>query len=200
MVDKNLTAVPKHNWTFIANDSMRIYSRRGPKIQQCFYFSLYYICSILQSGSALLLTIFHITKNTNVILHFVHCSCSSSGTCIYQMRSRSSITYCSVTLSFWNFAQNTAISLPCSVQNFKRLDKEKGFIDKINFVRFEFKVRFGWISYIAQPPEPINSRKSHSERPNRSIMMFTISMSIRHTHWVLNNIVATDTIFQSAFS
>ena len=37
----------------------------------------------------------------------------------------SSITYGSLALSFWNFAQSTAVSLPCSVQNFKMFEPLK---------------------------------------------------------------------------
>ena len=35
------------------------------------------------------------------------------------------ITYCLVSQSFWNCAQNTAVSLPCSVQNFKMIRQLK---------------------------------------------------------------------------
>ena len=37
-------------------------------------------------------------------------------------KSRSSITSMSFVQSFWNFAQSTAVSLPCSVQNFKTIE------------------------------------------------------------------------------
>ena len=38
-------------------------------------------------------------------------------------KSRSAITSMSVVESFWDFAQSTAVSLPCSVQNFKTIGR-----------------------------------------------------------------------------
>ena len=54
--------------------------------------------------------------------------------------------------SFWNFAPSRAVSLPCSVQNFKLQAIAKSVIDKRDFTRFEFKMRFWRISYITQCP------------------------------------------------
>ena len=40
------------------------------------------------------------------------------------MKSHSSITFTSVIQWFWNFAQGMAVSLPCSVQNFKMIGSQ----------------------------------------------------------------------------
>ena len=40
-------------------------------------------------------------------------------------KSRLSITYFSVALSFWNFARSTTVTLPCSVRNFKTIGQMK---------------------------------------------------------------------------
>ena len=57
---------------------------------------------------------------------------------------RLSITPVLVVESFCNFAQSTAVTLPCSVQNYIRIGKQ-------DFTRFEFQMHFRPISYIAQP-------------------------------------------------
>ena len=49
------------------------------------------------------------------------------------MRTPLHITYCSVVKSFWNFAQSTAVILPCSVQNFKMIWRLKGMLWTDNF-------------------------------------------------------------------
>ena len=40
-------------------------------------------------------------------------------------KSRFPITYFPITNSFWDFAQNTAVSLPCTVPNFKTMERIK---------------------------------------------------------------------------
>ena len=64
------------------------------------------------------------------------------------VKTRSSMTSVAVVQSFWNFAQNSIVSLPCPVQHFETLK----VMDKWVFARLEFKVRFEWISHIAQGP------------------------------------------------
>ena len=56
--------------------------------------------------------------------------------------------YSCVARSLCNFAQSTAVILPCFVQNYKTI----GQLKRMLWTRFEFKIRFGWISYIAQHP------------------------------------------------
>ena len=53
--------------------------------------------------------------------------------------------------TFWNFPQNTAVILPCSLQNFKtiRLFQCR---DGWDFMKFESKMCFGQISSIAEHP------------------------------------------------
>ena len=51
----------------------------------------------------------------------------------------------------WNFAQSTAVMLPCSVQNIQNnLIIETDLMVKLDFARFEFKMGFWQISYIAK--------------------------------------------------
>ena len=51
---------------------------------------------------------------------------------------------------FWTVAQNTAVSVLCSVQNKETImQNEVNAIDERNFSRFEFKMSFGRMSYIA---------------------------------------------------
>ena len=69
-------------------------------------------------------------------------------------KSHSLLTSVYVIQSFWNFAQSTTVSLPCSVLKFQ--DDwiiETDNIYEWDFARFEFKVCFGQISYIRQHPE-----------------------------------------------
>ena len=52
---------------------------------------------------------------------------------LHLMKSHSSIAIVSIAQSFWNFAQSTAVSLPCSVQNFKMIRQlsKKSLANKI---------------------------------------------------------------------
>ena len=51
--------------------------------------------------------------------------------------------------SFWYFAQNTAVSLPCSVQKFQSdWTTETDVMNEREFARFEFKMGFGQVSYV----------------------------------------------------
>ena len=59
------------------------------------------------------------------------------------VKSHSPITYLLVIQSIWNFAQSLSVILPCPVPNFN------GCYGR---TRFEFKLTFGWISYIVQHP------------------------------------------------
>ena len=61
----------------------------------------------------------------------------------------------SVVESFWNFAQSTAVWLPCSAQFQNDWVIGNEVIGIQNFTRFGFKMSFGWISYIAQPPHSL---------------------------------------------
>ena len=63
------------------------------------------------------------------------------------------IAYLPLTQSFWNFAQNTAVILPCSVQNSKNDWTTETVVMDERDVRFEFMICFGQISYIAEPSE-----------------------------------------------
>ena len=57
----------------------------------------------------------------------------------------------SVLESFWNFAQITAVILPCSVQNFKTTCRlsNKLYMCRRGFVWYKFKMGFGRVFYIA---------------------------------------------------
>ena len=69
-------------------------------------------------------------------------------------KSRLRITNFSVVKPFWNFAQSTAVSMLCAKFQYD-LTFEMHILDERDFVKFEFKVSFGWISYITQGPVSI---------------------------------------------
>ena len=61
------------------------------------------------------------------------------------------ISYFSITQSLWNFALSTTVILSRFVQNFKMIGHLKQRLCTNEISWLEFKVRFGWIWYIAQP-------------------------------------------------
>ena len=64
------------------------------------------------------------------------------------------ITYFSIAQSFWNFAQNMAVTLPCSVQNFEMIGQLKLMVwtEEISWDLSSRWVSEGRISYIATSP------------------------------------------------
>ena len=61
------------------------------------------------------------------------------------------ITYYSVAFSFWNFAQSTAVILPCFVQNFKTIKQLKCMIRTNEFSRIWIWDTFRRNSTVQQP-------------------------------------------------
>ena len=99
-------------------------------------------------------------KDTNMVLTASARPCAIWDICLKRIlnpnlaKSRWQITHASVYQSFWNFTQNTVVSLPCFVQNFDWAIAdwaiETDVMDERDFAGFEFKTSFGRISYIAQ--------------------------------------------------
>ena len=77
-----------------------------------------------------------------------------------------SITSVSMIQSSWNFTQSTAVSLPCSVQNFKRIGRMSQMLSWLwinEILRdLSFKISLRWIFCIAHHPWcPIFLESSH---------------------------------------
>ena len=71
------------------------------------------------------------------------------------VKSRLPIIYFTDAKLFWHFAQSTAV-LCAKLQN--DWTTEADFMDERDFARFKFKMHFGRISHIAQPPSILRSR------------------------------------------
>ena len=77
-------------------------------------------------------------------------------------KSRLPIIHHSIVKLFWNFAQSTTVSPPCSVQNFKMIWQPKSIFwtNEISWT-FEFKMHFGQIAYFATAHERHAARLIH---------------------------------------
>ena len=75
----------------------------------------------------------------------------------FKLKFCSSISIISLTQSFCHFALSMAVSLPCSVQNYRMIGQWQKNKDIQDFMRFEFKMSFAEISYIVTAPGCLKS-------------------------------------------